>query len=120
MRSSYDDLSYFLEVANTKNLSRAAERQGITQPSISAAMKRLELSFDTALLIRSRSGVQLTKAGLELQTQSRKFMADWDQLKTNVIQASTKMGGSFTLGCHPSVALYTLPIIIPKLKVKFP
>ncbi|MCX4029149.1 LysR family transcriptional regulator [Endozoicomonas sp. SM1973] len=120
MKPTFDDLNYFLEVANTKNLSRAAERQGITQPSISAAMKRLELSFGTALLIRSRNGVQLTKAGVELQTLSKKFMSDWDQLKSSVIRASTEMGGSFTIGCHPSVALYTLPTIVPKLKAKYP
>ncbi|MDE1465551.1 LysR family transcriptional regulator [Spartinivicinus poritis] len=120
MKPTFDDLKYFLEVANTKNLSRAAERQGITQPSISAAMKRLELSFGTALLIRSRNGVQLTKAGIELQALSRKFMADWELLKSSVIRASTEMGGGFTIGCHPSVALYTLPVIVPKLKVKYP
>ncbi len=120
MRSSYDDLSYFLEVASTKNLSRAAERQGITQPSISAAMKRLELSFETPLLVRNRNGVYLTKAGLALQEQCRKFMNEWDQLKSHVLRSCTEMGGSFTLGCHPSVALYTLPIMIPQLKEQFP
>lgn len=120
MKPIFDDLNYFLEVANTKNLSRAAERQGITQPSISAAMKRLEINFGTTLLIRSRNGVQLTKAGIELHVLSRKFMADWEQLKSSVIRASTEMGGSFTIGCHPSVALYTLPGIVPKLQAKYP
>ncbi|SFD19075.1 LysR family transcriptional regulator [Pseudoalteromonas denitrificans] len=120
MRSNYDDLSYFLEVAMTKNLSRAAERLGITQPSISAAMKRLELNFETPLLVRNRSGVHLTKAGLALQIHSQKFMTQWDKLKSNVLHACTEMGGSFTIGCHPSVALYTLPKIIPKLKAQFP
>lgn len=120
MRPSYDDLSYFLEVAHTKNLSRAAERQGITQPSISAAMQRLEKNFDTPLLVRSRSGVQLTKAGVALQTHSRKFMTEWEQLKDIVVRTCTQMGGSFTLGCHPSVALYSLPKLIPPLKAKYP
>jgi LysR family transcriptional regulator, cell division regulator len=120
MRPSYDDLSYFLEVANTKNLSRAAERQGITQPSISAAMQRLEQNFDTPLLVRSRSGVQLTKAGQELQSYSRKFMTEWDQLKNNVVRSYSQMRGNFTLGCHPSVALYCLPKLIPQLEAKYP
>ena len=42
MLPNFSDLTYFLEVANTTNISRAAERLGITQPSLSAAMKRLE------------------------------------------------------------------------------
>ncbi|CAH9053678.1 Hca operon transcriptional activator HcaR [Pseudoalteromonas holothuriae] len=116
MRPSFDDLNYFVEVANTKNLSRAAQRLGITQPSVSAAIKRLEQAFTTPLLVRNRSGVQLTRSGIALEEHSRKFMAQWEQLKTNVIRAGTDMAGTFTIGCHPSVALYTLPHLIPALK----
>ncbi|WP_105170052.1 LysR family transcriptional regulator [Pseudoalteromonas sp. T1lg23B] len=120
MRPSFDDLSYFEEVANTQNLSRAAQRLGITQPSMSAAIKRLEQSFNTQLVIRSRNGVKLTRAGIALAEHSRKFMADWEQLQANVIRAGTDMLGTFSIGCHPSVALYTLPNLLPALKNKYP
>ncbi|BBN83782.1 LysR family transcriptional regulator [Pseudoalteromonas sp. A25] len=120
MRPSFDDLAYFSEVANTLNLSRAAQRLGISQPSMSAAIKRLEQVFDTQLLIRSRNGVKFTHAGKALAQHSRKFMTEWEQLHSNVIRASTDMIGTFSIGCHPSVALYTLPDLLPALKNKYP
>ncbi|NOU52152.1 LysR family transcriptional regulator [Pseudoalteromonas sp. JBTF-M23] len=120
MRPSFDDLAYFIEVANTHNLSRAAQRLGITQPSMSTAIKRLEQVFATQLLIRSRNGVKLTHAGKALAQHSRKFMTEWEQLHANVLRASTDMVGTFSIGCHPSVALYTLPELLSALKHKYP
>ncbi|KNC65760.1 LysR family transcriptional regulator [Pseudoalteromonas ardens] len=117
---NFEDIRYFIEVASTRNLSRASERLGITQPSVSAAMKRLEQSFGTDLLVRHKNGVVLTKAGEVLQAQGLRFMTDWAKLKSNVCQANSEMAGTFTLGCHPSVALYTLPHILGPLKTKFP
>ena len=46
------DISYFIEVADTKNISRAAEKIGISQPSLSQAMQRLEKALDSNLIIR--------------------------------------------------------------------
>jgi DNA-binding transcriptional LysR family regulator len=48
MLPSQHELKYFLEVAHTLNLSRAAERLGITQPALTLAMHRLE---ETLLLL---------------------------------------------------------------------
>ena len=42
MLPSPAELSYFIEIASTLNISRAAERLGISQPSLSLAVKRLE------------------------------------------------------------------------------
>lgn len=39
------DLSYFVEVSNSQNLSRSAERLGISQPSLTLAIQRLEQSI---------------------------------------------------------------------------
>ena len=42
MIASSSDLIYFLEVSSTLNLSHAAKRLGVTQPSLTFAMQRLE------------------------------------------------------------------------------
>ncbi len=112
---SFNDINYFLEVSETKNISRAAERLGITQPSLSSAIKRLEDSLGSNLLIRSRSGVQLTKAGLELKQKGRLLLMNWEQLKSDINKRETAVTGEYIIGCHPSVALYSLPYVLPKL-----
>ncbi len=115
MDLNYSDIVYFIEVSATKNISRAAERLGVTQPSLSAAMKRLENSLNTELLIRSKSGVQLTKAGKDLAFKGRQLLLQWDQLKTEIGKNTNSISGEFHIGCHPSLGLYTLPEFLPKL-----
>lgn len=120
MLPSFNDLSYFFEVSETKNISRAAERLGITQPSLSSAIKRLEDSLGAQLLVRSRTGVQLTKAGVQLAAKGRLFLLNWEQLKSEVNRREQSVAGEYVLGCHPSVALYTLPHFLPGLVQDYP
>ena len=120
MNPNYDDIAYFLEVAQTHNLSRAAERLGITQPSVSAAMKRLEAALDTTLLIRGKTGVQLTKSGVEMARKGRLLLLQWDQLRHEIKKRETTISGQYVIGCHPSVGLYTLSNFLPDLIQRHP
>lgn len=116
----YTDITYFLEVAHTRNISRAAERLGITQPSLSVAMKRLEDALGVTLFVRGRSGVQLTKAGTELLRKGRLLLLSWEQLKADVNKKETGVSGQYVIGCHPSVALYSLSHFLPGLIQQHP
>ena len=120
MLPNFNDIAYFLEIAETGNISRAAERLGITQPSLSSAVKRLEDSVATKLLIRSQKGVQLTKAGLELVAHGRSLLNQWSQIQGQVSERSTSVTGKYVIGVHPSVASYTLPNFLPELMKQHP
>lgn len=58
-------LHYFYLVASHKNISRAAEEVGLDQSGLTRHMQNLEKELGENLLIRSREGVQLTRAGEE-------------------------------------------------------
>jgi len=109
------DLNYFLHVAQAKNISRAADLVGITQPSLSTALKRLESQLDVCLVIRDRHGVHLTKAGEKLAQLGKKVITDCIQLQKELKKQEDQVCGRFTVGCHPSVALYSLPVFLPQL-----
>ena len=108
-------ISYFVEVARTGNISRAAESIGITQPSLSKAMNRLESSIGCSLLVRGRKGVRLTKAGKEFLGQGKSFLSQWQQLCAEVQSLDSEIAGSYRVGCHPSVALFSLAHFLPEL-----
>jgi len=110
-----NDLIYFSETAITENLSRASERLGITQPALSISIQRLERSIGSSLFIRTKKGVHLTQAGKFLYAQSRNLIQQWQQVRTKAIASTELIQGQYTLGCHPSVALYTLPLLLPKI-----
>jgi LysR family transcriptional regulator, cell division regulator len=119
MLPNFQDLRSFLEVSSTKNLSRAAERLGITQPALSQAMKRLELCFDTDLLIRTKSGVQLTRAGKKIFIESRDLLYTWEQMVQETSKEQQTLKGRYILGIHSSIANYTVEFFLPQLLTEY-
>lgn len=114
------DLTYLIEVADTLNLSRAAERIGISQPSLSLAMQRLENAVGAPLLHRSQRGVRLTQAGRQLLASSREMLQLWDTVRSRTLASVSEVTGQYTIGAHPSVAIYALPLAVAKLMSRFP
>lgn len=123
---SPSDVQYFVEVARTENMSRAAERIGISQPSLSQAMQRLESCVGTVLLLRSKKGVTLTQAGKQLYSHANELLQSWDSIKGKALASANKVQGSFTIGCHAAVArsagAYFMPRLMednPDLNIRF-
>ncbi len=113
------DIRYFIEVAEALNLSRAADKLGVRQPTLSLAMKRLEDAVAVRLLVRSKTGVQLTRAGRRFLSRSRQLLDEWNELRALTQREETEVAGRYTLGLHPSVALGTLPLVMPRLLQTF-
>jgi DNA-binding transcriptional LysR family regulator len=120
MIPSASDLTYFVEVSTSLNLSRAAERLGISQPALTLSIQRLEQSVGTKLLIRSKKGVALTQGGKQLLAHSRELLQRWDAIRGRALASTNEVQGSYVIGCHPSVALYSLPGFLPVLLEEHP
>jgi DNA-binding transcriptional LysR family regulator len=111
------DIEYFLEVANVLHISRAAERLGISQPSLSVSIQRLEELIGAKLLVRTRSGVQLTPAGDLLVRRGKNLRNEWESLLHETSKGQSELSGRYVLGAHPSVALYSWNnVLAPLLK----
>jgi len=117
---SATDVLYFIEISNTQNLSRASERLGIAQPSLSSAVKRLESSIGTSLLIRHKKGVLLTQAGKQLLAHSKQLLQYWNEVKSQALASHHQVQGCFVFGCHPTVALHNLSGFLPVLLNDYP
>lgn len=114
------DLRYFQEIALTLNLSRAAERLGIGQPALSLALKRLEDSLQIKLFLRRNRGLVLTSAGHRLFRVSNQLLSDWEAIIAETKKSETELIGRFTMGCHPSVAIYCLRNVLKELYASYP
>ena len=120
MLPSPTDLIYFTEVVKTLNITRAAERLGITQPSLTQALHRLELEVGVPLLFRSKKGVTLTPAGKRLSSQTMILMNQWEKVRGQALASMDEVQGRFRLGCHPSVGSYALPSVLPGILREYP
>ena len=109
------DLQYFIETAHTLNISRAAERLGISQPSLSLSIKRLENALGTDLLIRGKGGVQLTRTGQKFVAHARHLLEEWENISKLALRGENQITGRFSIGCHQSVGLFALPGFLPDL-----
>lgn len=115
MTPNFNDLIYFVEIAQTENISRAAERLAISQPSLSTSIKRLEDALGTQLLLRTKAGVRLTKEGQAFMTRVKDLIQQWESLRDTVQRSSTEAVGRYKIGCHSAVAQYALPQFLPDL-----
>ncbi|HXB46657.1 MAG TPA: LysR family transcriptional regulator, partial [Streptosporangiaceae bacterium] len=68
------ELRYFLSVAQTGNLGRAAQILNVSQPAISLQLRKLEDGLGTQLLLRHGRGVTLTAAGACLRDRLHTVM----------------------------------------------
>jgi DNA-binding transcriptional LysR family regulator len=120
MIDNLTDLKYFLEVAKTGNITRASERLGVTQPSITLALKRLEEKTGIILMERSRKGTSLTRQGEGLFKIGERMLVEWERDTRMIAQGQKEPMGHYSLGVHTSVAQYTLGEFLPGLLEKFP
>ncbi len=67
-------LRYFLETAREGNMSRAAERLHISQPTMSKQIKELETELGAKLFIRANFSVRLTDAGMLLRKRAEDIL----------------------------------------------
>ncbi|KLV06965.1 transcriptional regulator [Photobacterium aquae] len=70
----------FLTIADTGNISLAAEQMGLSQPTLTNNMKKLESTLGVPLFIRKSKGVTLTEYGLVVQEQMQAMMRRHDTM----------------------------------------
>ena len=115
MALQLDDIKYFLSVSETLNVTRASELLGITQPTLSYSIKRLEHEIGGELLIRPKNGVQLTHLGNLFISKAHQLIRQWEDIQKITLEEDQVISGEYSIGLHPSVALYTLDKFLPHL-----
>ncbi len=79
-------IRYFMAVVETGNFTKAAERANITQPTLSAGIKRLEEDLGAALFERGR-GAALTPSGARFLPRARVLLQEWTAARRELRQA---------------------------------
>jgi DNA-binding transcriptional LysR family regulator len=114
-------LHYFVAVADERNFTRAAQRLGITQPSLSSQIKQLETEMGTPLLRRETRGVELTDAGKLMFEEARVILADVERAKVGVGRRARGETGKINIGSADGTFFHPLiPTIIHEFKKQYP
>ena len=104
---NYNHLNYFHVAATEGTVAAAAERLGVTQPTVSEQIKALERALNVALFQRTPSGLRLTEAGkLAFEHTSVMFRAG-ERLVESLGQSNEEVPRTLRVGISSAVARTT-------------
>lgn len=119
-RVQFTQLSYFVAVAETRHFTRAAERVGVAQPSLSQQIRALEADLGEPLFNRERGNVSLTTAGEVLLPIARRLLADADIARNEIRELGELRTGRVRLGATPSLCTSLLPAVLADFHAQYP
>jgi DNA-binding transcriptional LysR family regulator len=92
----------FLEIVETRNFAKAAERLHVTQTAVSARVRSLEELLGRRLFVRNKAGAALTPAGERFVRYARTLVQAWEQARHQVAVPAGKRA-VVTIGCEPNL-----------------
>jgi DNA-binding transcriptional LysR family regulator len=117
---SISELRSFLAVAQVGAISKAAATLGVTQPTLSWTIRRLEERFGTEFFIRSKQGVTLTRTGTLFSIRAHSLLRSFEQLEIDMRAEQETVRGRYSIGVYPTLAGHTLPQFLPQLLSGWP
>ncbi|MDE5619766.1 MAG: LysR family transcriptional regulator [Ruminococcus sp.] len=113
-------LRYFMEIAREENMTKAAERLHISQPSLSKEIKKLEEELGHPLFIRTNKNMRLNDEGMLLRKRAGDILAMVDKTAEEFSMLDSITGGEIRIGCAESIQIKYLARIIKSFKEKYP
>lgn len=110
-------LEVYVAVVEAMSFSRAAERLGVSQPTVSQHVRQLEVELDAALIIRSTRDFSVTAAGDRLYRGAVDLLSQRQDLLGSFANAETK---TLRVGVSTIPAGYVLPDLITAFRAERP
>src|ERR1700678_1974624 len=114
------DLKYLVALADTGHFGRAAERTFVSQPTLSAQLKKLEEYLGVKLVERQPKNVQLTEVGKQIVVRARRMLDESDEIIALARSNTDPFAGKLKVGLIPTIGPYLLPRIMPKIRKAVP
>ena len=102
-------LEYFKIIAESGSLTKAAQQLHITQPAMSAMLKKLEEELEVELFDRSPNRIHLNKAGEVALVHVNTILRNVEQLKADVLSAARQIQTLSIAFCDPGVRWFSVP-----------
>jgi LysR family hydrogen peroxide-inducible transcriptional activator len=119
-RMNLRDLRYVLAIAEHGHFGRAAKACGISQPTLSVQVRKLEALLGVALFERTSKSVAPTFACEQLIGHARAAVAEAEAMLAVASDLRDPLAGRFRLGIIPTLAPYLLPLVFAPLREALP
>ena len=112
-------LRYFIEVVQEKNISNAAKRLHISQPTLSRQLMDLEKELGITLLERGHRQIKLTQEGYYLYERAQEITGLVNKTETD-LQSQKIISGTLDIGAGESTAIHPVMTVIGDIIKKYP
>ena len=113
-------MKYIVAIDRQSNFAKAAEQCGISQPTLSSMLVKLEEELDVRIFERSNKHVTPTSAGEKIIRQAEKALAEAERISELVTEEKGDVSGSLALSVGPTIAPYILPKFIRIYRENYP
>ena len=113
-------LRYFLTVAREENITKAAERLYITQPTLSRQLKQLEEELGKTLFKRGNHSVKLTEDGMLLRKRAEEILDLVEKTETEIMASNEEITGDIYIGAGETDAVRIIAKTVKKIKNEYP
>ncbi|HTT44358.1 MAG TPA: LysR substrate-binding domain-containing protein [Steroidobacteraceae bacterium] len=114
------DLRYLVAVADERHFGRAAARCFVSQPTLSAQLKKLEEYLGVQLIERAPNNVSLTAAGEAIVARARRMLEAADEVVALARSQRDPLAGPLRVALLPTIGPYLLPRIAPLVRKALP
>jgi LysR family hydrogen peroxide-inducible transcriptional activator len=114
------DLRYLVAVADTRHFGRAAAKCFVSQPTLSAQLRKLEDYLGIQLIERRPRRVTLTEAGEDIAKRARTMLESGDAIVTMALTHRDPLAGQLRLALLPTIGPYLLPQVALKIRKALP
>ena len=119
MQVTLQQLLYFVAVADVRSFTRAADQAGVSQPTLSRALRTLETELGSPLVNRGAT-ISLTPAGDVLLPLARRMLADAELARTSVAELVGLQRGRVRIGATPSLCIGVLADVLRTFHERHP
>ncbi|WP_127091562.1 LysR family transcriptional regulator [Aquabacter cavernae] len=112
-------LRYLVAVAREAHFGRAAESCSVSQPALSAGIRKLEEELGVPLVIRGHRFLGLTEEGQRILGWAQRIVADHDGLRQELSGVGSSLTGALRIGAIPT-ALPALPPLVNAFCARHP
>ncbi|TIN81960.1 LysR family transcriptional regulator, partial [Mesorhizobium sp.] len=103
-----DHIETFLDIIESRNFNRTADRLNITQSTVSSRIKGLESAVGSELFHRGRAGAEPTAAGRRFEAYARAMLSTWSQARHDV-RAFNRFEGTLRVAAQVGMTRSVLP-----------
>jgi LysR family hydrogen peroxide-inducible transcriptional activator len=114
------DLRYLVAVADTRHFGQAAARCFVSQPTLSAQLKKLEEYLGVQLIERHPRRIAMTEAGSQVVARARRIIEASDEIVALAELQRDPLAGRLRMALLPTIGPYLLPLVAARIRRKLP